>query len=467
MPHRLSIILLLLCTSAATAQVHEKEHKAFMSALLRAQTPQAAKTTAVKQRVIAECNLRVAGFFTGYNDSIRYYYSNGRGSEFDFRSANNHYTNTVYHLFAYEPMSPSLYYPGLPPAEPRVRCDSFYLYAADGPTGTMKLLQQTYRDYHSSGALLKADDYYHASWLTDHHYVNVYNAQDRLINTVSRKYVTQWTDDARKYYFYDAAGRLTGDSTVNIVLGNAAPAARNFLSYDAGGKLTEALLKNYTSGVWHDVLRYDVSYYPSGQLQRVVTTEFNSGVPSMAFTDSFVYVPGIDLYAEHHVRRPQAYDRVVCHFNAQQLPDTIRKETFDQGSSSWVLLDKKTFWFNSQNNPVECLIDDIAGQNTIRHRYYYEEYDPQDVDVISTAGLKIYPNPATDVLRLEWKDAPHQTPVGISIADMTGRKVFSSEQTLDGQGIQINTGVWASGVYVLTLTGKQGARLHTQLVVKD
>lgn len=460
----LPVIILLFSSALATAQVHEKEYNELVRALLTRQVPAASKTTATGQRVIAESGYRLDGAVPTATDSIFYSYSGGRGSKFDFGNV-----SFLNYYYDYSPAQVYLFAPGQIPPEPDVRCDSFFLYQSD-PAGTLTLRQQEKRGYTAGGVISQSESFgYSGGQATPYiRYTNTFDAQGRISRTSGVEYDPDppggWINPVDVYYFYDAAGRSAGDSIVSVT-GAGYQAWRRIMTYDAGGKLVSLLTRRYATGTWQNTMRYDVSYYPSGRMQRIVTTDYFTGSPNFYSTDSFVYAPGIDLYAERHMRDAQGYQRILHRFNTQGLPDTVIRERFDPGSGTWNPASKKTFWYNSMNNPVECLYDNTFPQYQLRHRYYYEEYETLKVPALHAAGLKIYPNPVAAALCLEWKDASPSALYNLSIADMTGRQVYHIRW--NGQLLQINTAAWASGVYALVLTGSKGETVHTQLLVKE
>lgn len=459
--NRLPAILLLIGTATATAQVQEKEYEAFVSGLLEAQTAQAARTTAIKQRVVAQSVYFLSGGpFTGISDSLRYTYSGGRGSRFSYQDMGYYYDYAPFASTAY-------YYTGTAYSDPGVHCDSVYVYMAY-PSGVLSEFSRGHRTYHNSTSILQSTNHYPSgSPANDERYNNSYDAQGRMVVTQYSRNTTQWNTYAEKYYQYDVSGRLVHDSfATNGSGGPLAPAMLCDLSYGTNGKVAQVHFKTINGGNWQDHLRYEITYDPSGRLHRVVTTEYPfTGGANVTSTDSFAYAGTNPIFKERYLQFGQNLHRYSRHFNAQDLPDTVWLESFDQGNGIWKLLNRKVFTYNSKDNPVKC-VDTSIIDATLQHRfYYYEEYDDiQDVETISTAGLKIYPNPATEVVHLEWKGAPRYASVGIT--DVTGRKVFSSEQTWNGQMMQINTGTWANGVYVLTLTGGRGEILHVQSLMK-
>lgn len=468
MCYRLPIpILLLLCTSFATAQTSLTRHEAIVNAALRSQAPAAYKTTATKQRVIAESNHVLTGPNAGVQDSIHYLYSGDRGSTFSIWD----YSRAGFMYYHYDYTPNSIFSPFGPPPEPHVRCDSLFFYRKD--QAGLNLVSQKNRTYNRNGSVQEGEAFFFFNGqkpsLGDYRDVNTYNAQGQLSVSTHVTYVPQWgwSDTTRKYYFYDATGRSTGDSSFYF-----SPAVstgeRNFMTYNASGQLTGVLTKLLMSGAWQDTWRYEFSYYPSGKLKSVVSMEYINGNPAVYAVDSLIYMPGIDPYTERHSRYNQDTRRITRHFNTRQLPDTIKAESFDPDSGTWITDETKIFLYNNMNNPVECRQYIFTQPNAaILHRYYYEEYEPQDVKTVPTADLKVYPNPVNGTLHIEWQHAPQNVPTGIRIVGMTGQVVYSEQIRWNGQQVQINTNAWASGIYALVLTGAEGATLHTQLLVNE
>lgn len=85
--------------------------------------------------------------------------------------------------------------------------------------------------------------------------------------------------------------------------------------------------------------------------------------------------------------------------------------------------------------------------------------------VLQSDGLKIYPNPVRDQLRLEM-ELPATDEVLIQVYDQLGRRIYSEQQILGSglQNISLDMGNFSRGTYVLDI--RQGNRHWVERVVK-
>lgn len=86
------------------------------------------------------------------------------------------------------------------------------------------------------------------------------------------------------------------------------------------------------------------------------------------------------------------------------------------------------------------------------------------LDSTKTAGLEIFPNPATTVLRVKWQE-PFAVK-NLQIFDVGGREMPSPNVKLDIDGADIWVSGFASGIYFIKLTDEQGKSKFYKFMVQ-
>ena len=76
------------------------------------------------------------------------------------------------------------------------------------------------------------------------------------------------------------------------------------------------------------------------------------------------------------------------------------------------------------------------------------------VEDIPAYGLKLFPNPATDHLTVEWDMGMK---VQIDVFDMMGRKIDS--QRSSGGRIYMDTSIWEEGIYFVQINRSETRKL--------
>jgi hypothetical protein len=82
------------------------------------------------------------------------------------------------------------------------------------------------------------------------------------------------------------------------------------------------------------------------------------------------------------------------------------------------------------------------------------------------SSIKIYPNPASGMLHLEWPDSTIEN-MSVSIYGLAGNIVFNQEsaRTAGGQIMTIDLTAFSPGIYVIALTGN-GSRFFQKLIIR-
>lgn len=442
-----------------------RSHHERMERLInRIQTvPDAARTTAVKQRVIAESIYDFGGGTPALSDSIGYRYTGINGSKYNF--------NTFEYNYYYDPIYGAPIGYGADAYKPEVVADSAMFYNDAGSlTGKVKIA------YNSDMTI--------ANYLSESYSGGTMDYADRYINTYASGKLKQslyivyngssWDTSNRKVFNYNGAGKLQSDTVYAYNAGVWELEQRDSLVYFGAGELGSVLTDAWDPGTssWTVQQRYDMTYYTGGKLKDFILSIAPGGTLIPIIKDSFAYAPGADFYLNEYVSQNggaglEPIARILKHLNTQNLPDTMLVETYD--GSSWQAEEKGVFTYNSFNNPVQLNAFDNTSAPTVRFNYYYEQYnDPTSVPPVAGGQqIKVYPNPAVSDLRIEWKNADRNALTGVSLINLTGQKVYTEQLRWTSDVHRINTAGLAPGMYLLTVTDAQGRSLHTQRVVKQ
>jgi Secretion system C-terminal sorting domain len=90
----------------------------------------------------------------------------------------------------------------------------------------------------------------------------------------------------------------------------------------------------------------------------------------------------------------------------------------------------------------------------------------EDENTEIAANVRLFPNPASDFLTIEWGNLAKQTPQSVRLIDVTGRVVFE-KNGLDGAILpQIDLQNLTSGVYLVQLSTLESVETHKIKVQK-
>jgi len=131
-----------------------------------------------------------------------------------------------------------------------------------------------------------------------------------------------------------------------------------------------------------------------------------------------------------------------------------------------ITADKITYYLDNVQifeNPNNSKVN-ILGMNFLHNNYggnaYYDNIKINNVDLATyeaqhSTGLKIYPNPAKDIVKIDSKDAIET----YNIFSMAGQKVLSGSNAKE-----INIQSLAKGNYILQVKTKDNKTQSTKLV---
>jgi hypothetical protein len=97
---------------------------------------------------------------------------------------------------------------------------------------------------------------------------------------------------------------------------------------------------------------------------------------------------------------------------------------------------------------AKSLTEEVYNKETTEEAQVEEEY-------ISETGILLYPNPANDVLNLEWEN-PLESAHTIQILDINGRLLQQKEAATANSYLQLNTTNIPVGLYILRISDNAG-----------
>lgn len=442
-----------------------RQHWQGILPLLNRQQPDAARTTATKQRILAESLYQLVPGTPVLRDTLRYAYTGDHGSVFNL--------NAMFYSTIFEPVHNDPYVINNDALKPDVACDSTVRHTHNGTALVLAVKEHMKHD-----AALRVTDYARRYFTNGtvsslYRFTADYDNQGRPTTAVMwyDSPSGQWDSVVLRRFSYNAAGLLTGDSSLNrIGTGVWSPETKHILTYDGGNKLIGQLTAGWSSTGWHTWQRHTLTYYPDNKLKDVTQEDEMGGSFVPKSKDSVSYAPGTSFYqtwtiseADGNGNLAPVY-RVSKHLNSLNLPDTAYIDVYDAGS--WTM-QKVAFVYNSYNNPDYALLIESNGTASTRQNFYYEEYETSSIPNISAGTIKVFPNPAHTVLNMEWRDAGPNRQVSIVLSDLAGRPVHSEELYWKGNTLSIPTNNLLPGMYLLSVTDAQGRRLHAQSVLKQ
>jgi hypothetical protein len=226
---------------------------------------------------------------------------------------------------------------------------------------------------------------------------------------------------------------------------------------------------------WTTVLKYENAFYSSNKLKTSTGYTFNGTSLEPDYKDSIGYT-GNSMFAT--LQNSFMWDngawmpmyQMTKHLNAQGLPDTVYQGGYDNVSNNWTTFNKTSYTYTGFGNPQQgngYYFDGISwAPGNILH-YYYEGYnDPTGITAVTPgAEITVYPNPATTVLNLKWKDG-NGTRVSVSLVNASGQQVYKKMFHWKETDRMIQVRDLTPGMYWLTIQNDQGEVIHKQGILK-
>ncbi len=457
--HLFALGILPLCVATSFAQspktlLHKKQQQKLNQLLAWQQsalpTSSAAKPTAIRERVIAIANYMGTEGLLSLTDSIKYQYSQGRGSAYGFDFESGHYPGSSFELrrnLEFEAMEPFA-------GAGYVHYDSaFYYNPYSTPPELSATAAQTFNNINKIASFVwKEDDDEYAETYT-------YDGFGRLTS------ITNDVDEGESiWYFYDNDQQTmpSRDSSNNskgvyTLDDNYRPVHAEMYEKNGGNNwtLSETYRLSYNSrnGLM-DTFRV-ASYGDS--IVITFTYEENNTVPASISEYSW----DLDILNWKNTR----------HFGASGLPDstTLYLSAEEEGTERTFTT---YFTYNDKNNPVKKAYQmegDDGNMIEMEERYYYEEYDDKGSSVAGATKVNVqincYPNPVESALNLHIEGSRAFAPASVNIIDVAGRTV--KHINIAGARNRIDVSGLHSGIYYITVRDKHNQQSASKMIVKQ
>lgn len=340
------------------------------------------KTTA-NQRVLTLTDYEYSTGRTAL-DSIRFAYSNGRGSQFD--------------LF-------NLGYSNIDQPGPLQIGNTGYVQFERAYDMLSAGAEIVHRKYNANNLL---DSNENQVQITVYKY-NSSNQLEQLTAFGFSSSTQTWDSVYREFFRYDANNKLLLDS---IELKSSATTWQPYVSYvyvnDASGRRISVFAENYSGGTYvrggEAIFSYSgTSTLPNGYVirdldQSTMTLENSS-------KDTLGYTNGIPTYGDSYEWDPTTSDWGLVsqerrHLNGSNLPDSVSMIFWNlvtPTDSMYYIIS-----YNSDNNPVSQIYyqyDATTADYSIH--YTYEPVSNTGITRVNAERLNFYPNPVSDQLQLE------------------------------------------------------------------
>ncbi len=451
----LLFIASVLCFTAMGQPFGPEYHREHVEAILKRQSAnaQASKTTGVYERVVAASTYMPSFWPIKMYDSARYAYSTERGSSFDFGA------------MAYDAS-----YLGSAPATTGVLCDSYTRWKINGNNTALNIAERHNSTYNFEKQVTGYWQYLYNNNQQGsvNRYVNSFDAQNTLLMTEGFNLTgTSWHSFSRSYYYYDAQGLLTTDST--FMTYTPTPelqyVTRNY--YLPGGLLDSSSTDKQTSG-WTHYSDHVCRYYATGQLMTSVI-RYNSD-PNTQMKDSFAYDAAnqsLQLKASFKFNgnwyETNTQER---HLNIAGLPDTIYAMFYNTGLQMRDTFYWESFQYNASGLPVTTHRVHKYSTGLDHDRYYY--YEPYTTG-IKTAGmitdLNIYPNPTNNIITITSTQLLAKN-LHIQLYNTMGQLLINDQLVWSNNSYQLSLAGYGEGMYWVVIKDEAGAVLCSKSILK-
>jgi hypothetical protein len=416
------------------------------------------------------------------SDSANYIYSGDHRSQFDFNSfeyveLQALETGTSTDFLSIEPKPNNVDSASLP----RVAFDTLNRYTLDF-TGGLTLRNTELAVYNADTSVGELTNLRFAAGSgsidTAFRQTMTYNSAGQLSQVFSMQLNgSNWDTAVIRTILYNSGGNVALDSLwiVSSIPGAMPSTQQTYYTYNGAGQYTSRfrIFFNSTSGSIDTSDRMNVAYYPGGQLH-TNTYEFNYGNGlQLELKDSFGYTAGVPGFTSLH---ETAYDldssvlfrlaMTTSSTNAQNLKDSM---TVNFDSADVVSI---KVLYNANGNPVSAGLYDLTMGSPALMEFRRWHYPAASTGIIPgkalAGGIRIYPNPTTGTVTLDYPGAKAGTALSVRVTNMSGQLVHARALILQGSRQQMQLGSeLAPGEYFITIRDVEGHVLCNHAIVKQ
>lgn len=421
---------------------------------------------------------RLIGYSFTYDqtvDSARFKYnSDARGSNLDNNVLSTYMDVPVDYTYEQLP------YPlAIDRSNPSLKFDTaFLVYTEEDTIRNNSLLTRSYAADRVSTEVSRTDDYYNGLHYLEHKRADfTYDAAGNLVTaqgyndtsaglTGSFEPVTFW------YYNY-VSGRIARDSSVGINSGNAQPEYNVNYTYNSAGKLVQLVSRYFNGSTYVNSAEENYTYL-NGKLSTHLGRRYDNGTWINSNADTFTYQGNNLTYNSSYTWDPNtgtwiygnvtnSYYNVSGNLDSQLVSVTL-------AGSPLQLSSKLTYTYTSFNhfNRLAQYIYNGSGFDPVPDAqavFFYETYNATAIKNTASRTsntISIYPNPATDVLNIRFKETP-KSPVTVRVYNAAGQLLqFSAVNA--ASAVQVLVGTLAPGTYFVEAGDNAGTQ--RQMFVK-
>jgi hypothetical protein len=286
-----------------------------------------------------------------------------------------------------------------------------------------------------------------------------------------------YTVAANQYTTYDAAGRVLVDSQTNDA---GIPTVKFVYSYVSGGLLKQIDEVDLTS--LDTVTRFSLTYNTAGLLVKSLSEESMGGMWYQWSMDSFAYSGSNPSYTYYggfgnpHGNGLSLSYKMELHLNSAGEWDTVRYYNYNDTIASWLLDRQEAIVYNAAANWDRRYYYGDANNDNIPDaqpsgysQYYYELWDNSlaVADAPKRDALRIYPNPTSSKLLIEWKGSNNAVPSSYMLSEASGRTALSGELAYRASKAEIDLAALPVGMYVFSAMDQSGKVIHTEKVIRQ
>lgn len=453
----LSAVTLNAQTSQVTVKIKHaglQKRSPLLRSILAAQSP-SYKTTASHQRLQARSMYVTDLTSLNLADSNFYWYSNARGSKFNF---NDMYFNDN--------------------GDEMLLLHDSTINLTDNGSG-VELSSATSVTYTSSNKPTVSTTHRNigGSLQPQSRSTYTYDGAGNLSSTAFLQWSVSknaWDTLSKEVHAYNSGNKKTSTiSSFNMGSG-LINSSKMDITYDGSGNVQQVVYSNWQATTWVPSSRETFTYYPSNKLQKMLSEEYDSGnwigeeIDSFGYNSTDFYTYNLTKVWNADSSRWDDESKEIRHLNSSSLPDTIYY--YEADSLGNLEQNYKTIWsYNSNNDPIQTLaLAEVFGipLTVMMMNFYYETYwDLAVKNAANASNYRVYPNPVNDLLNIDLGKQQDGV-ITAQIVNVTGQVIIKTD-FINPSRIQLPMTSLRAGNYVLLLTDQNGNKLYSQTLNKQ
>ncbi|WP_276133414.1 T9SS type A sorting domain-containing protein [Polluticoccus soli] len=286
-----------------------------------------------------------------------------------------------------------------------------------------------------------------------------------------------WDTLTRKHYGYNGQNQLIADSI--YVYSSADFMNRTEYSLDGNGNQVEIALFQRQSGSWipqylekhtYDALNNLTTNYGQ-QYDQTTSSWVDNSFDTFAYNNHHVYHFTENWFWNTTTSSWEYTTRELRTLNAAGDRVMIQDmKQWDAQTSTWEDNAVIEWAYTAMGHPSNGVISiDFGGTpfEVGNVNVFYEQYNDLHIGDTKekTSTLSLYPNPATNIINLEWAQPLHDAK--ISLTNMMGQQVYQTNQPVNGSSMSVQIDQLPAGTYLLSVHNNTGIVLETKTVVKQ